>query len=93
MVLQLIRDELGNYVYKDPRETSKIPLRYFAYGFGAIKPMEFSSQSNFLKHIKFDKKIKNNKMKFILLQDFAKPVAYVVKDENILNNFLEKNLF
>ena len=51
------------------------------------------SSLNFLKHIKFDKKIKNNKMKFILLQDFAKPVAYVVKDENILNNFLEKNLF
>ena len=51
------------------------------------------SPLNFLKHIKFDKKIKNNKMKFILLQDFAKPVAYVVKDEKILNNFLEKNLF
>ena len=51
------------------------------------------SPLNFLKHIKFDKKIKNNKMKFILLQDFAKPIAYVVKDENILNNFLKKNLF
>ncbi len=42
----------GSLRQKDPRETSKIPLRYFAYGFGAIKPMEFSSQSNFLKHIK-----------------------------------------
>ena len=51
------------------------------------------SPLNFLKHIKFDKKIKNNKMKFILLQDFAKPVAYVVKDENILNNFLKKKPF
>ena len=51
------------------------------------------STLNFLKNIMFDKKIKNNKMKFILLQDFAKPVAYVVKDENIINNFLEKNLF
>ena len=29
-------------------------------------------------------------MKFILLQDFAKPVAYVVKDENIVNSFLKK---
>jgi hypothetical protein len=26
MVLQLIRDELGNYVYKDPRETSTPPI-------------------------------------------------------------------
>ena len=42
----------GSLRQKNPRETSKIPLRYFAYGFGAIKPMEFSSQSNFLKHIK-----------------------------------------
>ena len=31
-------------------------------------------------------------MKFILLQDFAKPVAYVVKDENIVNSFLNENL-
>ena len=30
-------------------------------------------------------------MKFILLQDFAKPV-YVVKDENIVNSFLNENL-
>ena len=50
------------------------------------------SSLNFLKHIKFDKKIKNNKIKFILLKDFAKPVAYVVKDEKILKTFLEKNL-
>ena len=50
------------------------------------------STSNFLKHIKFDKKIKNNKIKLILLKHFGKPTSYVVKDENILKNFLKENL-
>ena len=50
------------------------------------------STANFLKHIKFDKKIKNNKIKFILLQDFAKPKIYIVKNESILKDFLQKNL-
>ena len=26
---------------KDPKETSKIPLKYYAYGFGAVEPMLF----------------------------------------------------
>ncbi len=42
----------GSLRQKDPRETSKIPLKYFAYGFGAIKPMKFFSQLEFLKKIK-----------------------------------------
>ena len=50
------------------------------------------SVTNFLKHIKFDKKIKNNKIKLILLKGIAKPIAYVVKDEKILKNFLQENL-
>ena len=33
---------------KDPNETSKMPLKYFAYGFGAIEPMIFKKQSEFL---------------------------------------------
>ena len=41
----------GSLRQKDPRETSKIPLKYFAYGFGAIEPMKFSTQINFLKKI------------------------------------------
>ncbi len=41
----------GSLRQKDPRETSKIPLKYFAYGFGAIEPMNFITQSNFLKKI------------------------------------------
>ncbi len=42
----------GSLRQKDSKETSKIPLKYFAYGFGAIKPMMFSSQAEFLETIK-----------------------------------------
>ena len=41
----------GTLRQKDPRETSKIPLKYFAYGFGAVQPFSFKSQSEFLKKI------------------------------------------
>ena len=37
---------------KNPIETSKIPLKYFAYGFGAVEPMIFKKQSEFLEKIK-----------------------------------------
>ena len=42
----------GSLRQKNPSETSKIPLKYFAYGFGTIEPMIFSTQSEFLKKIK-----------------------------------------
>jgi len=42
----------GSLRQKDPKETSKIPLKYFAYGFGVIEPMIFSTQSEFLEKIK-----------------------------------------
>ena len=42
----------GSLRQKDPKETSKIPLKYFAYGFGAIEPMIFKKQSEFLEKIK-----------------------------------------
>ena len=38
----------GSLRQKDPKETAKIPLNYFAYGFGALEPMLFSKQSEFL---------------------------------------------
>ena len=41
----------GSLRQKNPKETSKIPLKYFAYGFGEVEPMKFSTQSNFLKKI------------------------------------------
>ena len=37
---------------KNPKETSKIPLQYFAYGFGAVEPMKFKTQIDFLEKIK-----------------------------------------
>ena len=41
----------GTLRQKNPEETSKIPLKYFAYGFGAIEPMKFKKQSEFLQKI------------------------------------------
>ncbi len=41
----------GSLRQKDPKETSKIPLKYFAYGLGAIEPTVFKEQSEFLKKI------------------------------------------
>ncbi len=41
----------GSLRQKDPKETSKIPLKYFAYGFGAVESMNFKTQSRFLKKI------------------------------------------
>ncbi len=41
----------GSLRQKDAKETSKIPLKYFAYGFGKIKPMIFKTQSQFLKKL------------------------------------------
>ena len=41
----------GSLRQKDPQETSKIPLKYFAYGFGLVQPMKFVKQSDFLQKI------------------------------------------
>ena len=41
----------GTLRQKNPIETSKIPLKYFAYGFGAVSKNEFNTQSEFLKKI------------------------------------------
>ena len=42
----------GSLRQKDPNETSKIPLKYFAYGFGIIEPMSFKTQLDFINKIK-----------------------------------------
>ncbi len=42
----------GSLRQKDPRVTSNIPLKYFAYGFGAFEPMTVKTQSEFLDKIK-----------------------------------------
>ena len=41
----------GTLRQKNSNETAKIPLKYFAYGFGAVEPMIFETQSSFLKKI------------------------------------------
>ena len=42
----------GSLRQKDSRETKKIPLKYFAYGFGVLQPMIFKTQSEFINTIK-----------------------------------------
>ena len=42
----------GSLRQKNSEETAKIPLQYFAYGLGAIEPMVFKTQSEFLDQIK-----------------------------------------
>ena len=41
----------GSLRQKDPKETAKMPLKYFAYGLGAMEPTSFETQSEFLEVI------------------------------------------
>ena len=41
----------GSLRQKDPKVTAKVPLRYYAYGFGKVSPMIFNSQKEFLETI------------------------------------------
>ncbi len=41
----------GSLRQKDPKETDKIPLKYFAYGFGYLKSKIFKKQSEFLNQL------------------------------------------
>ncbi len=42
----------GSLRQKNPNETKKIPLNFFAYGFGIINPMVFKTQSEFTSKLK-----------------------------------------
>ncbi len=42
----------GSLRQKNPKETAKIPLRYFAYGLGLVKPKFFKTQFEFINQIK-----------------------------------------
>ena len=42
----------GSLRQKNAEDTSKIPLNYFAYGFGVVEPMIFKTQLEFLQKIK-----------------------------------------
>ena len=54
--------------------------------------IEKFSSKEFIKHLRFDKKVKNNKLKFILLEQYGKTLSYTLNDEKLLIKFLEKNL-
>ena len=41
----------GSLRQKDSNQTKKIPLKYFAYGFGVVEPMLFKTQSEFINKI------------------------------------------
>ena len=42
----------GSLRQKNPNETKKIPLKFFAYGFGIINPMIYKTQSEFISKLK-----------------------------------------
>ena len=44
--------QLGLFTSKNSRETAKIPLKFFAYGTGEIKPKIFKNQTELLKKFK-----------------------------------------
>ena len=51
------------------------------------------SPNLFLKHLKFDKKVKEKKIRFILLTDIGKVKVYKLIEEKVLLNFLKKEEF
>ena len=71
--------------YESHMKNLKIPFRLSDYN------LKFSSKE-FIKHLRFDKKVKNNKLKFILLEQYGKTLSYTLNDEKLLIKFLEKNL-
>ncbi len=46
----------------------------------------------FIELLKYDKKVKNNKIKFILLRDIGESFSYTVENEKVLKNFFMENL-
>ena len=63
----------------------KIPFRLLDYNL-KFTPKEF------IKHLRFDKKVNNNKLKFILLEQYGKTLSYTLYNEKLLLKFLEKDL-
>ena len=55
----------GSLRQKFSKETAKIPLKYFAYGFGVVEPMIFKTQSEFLETISQWKFITNPLSKIV----------------------------
>ncbi|ARJ48771.1 NAD-dependent DNA ligase LigA [Candidatus Pelagibacter sp. RS40] len=70
----------GSLRQKDPKETSKIPLKFIAYTFGFISENKFKNQSDFLNKLKswgfltsdYNKVIKTTDELFIFHEQFEK---------------------
>ena len=70
----------GSLRQKDPKETSKIPLKFIAYTFGFISENKFKKQSDFLNELKswgfltsdYNKVIKSTDELFIFHEQFEK---------------------
>ncbi len=70
----------GSLRQKDPKETSKIPLKFIAYTFGFISENKFKNQSDFLNELKswgfltsdYNKVIKSTDDLFIFYEQFEK---------------------
>jgi len=71
--------------YENHMKTLKISFRLSDYN------LKFSPKE-FIKHLKFDKKVKNSKLKFILLKQYGKTYTYILNNETLLVKFLEKYL-
>ena len=76
----------GSLRQKDPKATSKIPLKYFAYGFGSMKPMIFKTQDEFLETISKWNFITNPLSKIVTnINDVEKQHSYVDKIRSSLD--------
>ena len=70
----------GSLRQKDPKETSKIPLKFIAYTFGFVSEDKFKNQSDFLKELKswgfliseYNKIIKSINELIVFHQEFEK---------------------
>ena len=71
--------------YENHMKHLKIPFRLSDYN------LKFTYKE-FIKHLRFDKKVKNNKLKFILLKEYGKTLSYTLNNEKLLVKFLETNL-
>ena len=67
----------GSLRQKESRETSKIPLKYYAYGLGKVEPEIFKTQSEFLTKI--------SSWNFV-----TNPLTKIIKNFNEIKNHYEK---
>jgi 3-dehydroquinate synthase len=71
--------------YEIHLKSLKIPYKLKDYGINL-------SVRKFIKYLKFDKKVKNDKIKFILLKECGKTRSYVLQNQKKLAVFLNQNL-